>query len=408
MKDRLKPEVYTLENGLTVYYFPSDAPYVTARYVVPFGSGHNTGDIRNGTFHFLEHTVLNRSKQYPEYKAWNTAVGLVGGYSNASTGRRQTAYIVALPIAHKELIDGFFSHIFEPILTEEDVVGERGIIRNERKSKERWFPGSDEISHYIWSEWLSEDKDYIIQRLGSDEDLEAITAEYLNDIHQKHYFSNKGFLMVSGGVSPEFFIEKLKNITTKDAQHPYQARTVVWKDKEYRSMAFTDASRYTYHLGGTTEKDFKKNFIGRFALALLINSVQGPLYTWLRDEKKWTYGLSREIDAGYENTVWIIKIPLSHPEHIPEVRKELLERIRTAFSDEALIAREKERFIGQQTFQFETPDEILDFVSGLYGDYGVFVTETMVRDIITNITSADLLQFLDADIGEILITPKEE
>ncbi len=408
MKDRLALKKYELKNGLTLYHFPSDAPYVTARYVIPFGSGHNTNDIIPGTFHFLEHIILKRSKLYPDYREWSKKVGLVGGYSNASTSRNMTQFIVSVPNEHTELIDGLLSHVLEPLFETEDTEKEKSIIQNERKGKERWFPGADEISHYLWTEWLDEAKDYLYQRLGSDENLASIDAAYLETIHKKYYFNKNSFLIVGGDLDVNPLIEKLESITPTVEAPEFQKRTIAWKDKSYREVSFTDANRYTYRIGGIIEKDFKKNLIARFGMVLLINNVHGYLYNWLRHEKNWVYGVNFETDTNYENAVWQISVPLSHPEHVEEVRQSIKSKIKEAFSDENLIASEKRRFLGQQKFQFETTNEVIDFILGWYGNYGVIITEHMLGEIINGITSEDLLALLDNEIGEILTIPKGE
>jgi len=371
---------------------------------VPVGSGHNTGDIRFGTFHFLEHIVMNRSKAYPEYKQWSKKIGLVGGYTNAMTTRKSSTFIASVPSEHGNLIYGLFDTVFSPIFNEEDIIGERNIIKNERKGKERWFPGDDETGHYLWTEWFSEDPDYIYQRLGRDEDLDAMDASYLQFVHEKYYFNKNSFLMIGGIVDIEPILTLLENVKTNQNSPDLQERKISWKDKEYREASFNDLNRYIYRLGNITEKNFKKNLIGRFALILLTNAVQGPLYRWLRDEKKWVYGIGFEIESTYENNTWQLVIPLSHPDHVADVRSQLLGKIKEAFSDETLIASEKERFLGQQKFQFETVGQKMDFLLGWYRTHQIIVNETMLVEIIDSITSQDLLALLDDTFGEILTT----
>ena len=406
MKDRLKPQIRVLSNGITIYHIPSDVPYVTARFVVPFGSGHNTGDIVPGTFHFLEHVVLLRSKLYPGYREWGTKVGLVGGYSNAATSRSCTSYEVSVPVAHEYLLDGLFSAVHYPVISAEDVIGERGVIRNERKMKERWYPGDDEIEHYMFTEWLLEDADYITQRLGSDENLENITAEYLQGIHEQYYRTGKAFLIISGSFDMDRIVSVLEQVQTTHAAPYFQERAFSWADPQYREVAFTDASRFTYHLGALAQKDIKSDIRCRFGLGMLANSTHGPLFRWLRDEKKWVYGVNVQADSTYENMSFGISLPFSEYGHVAPARAELLDRIKAAFSDEALIAAEKERYLGQQTFQFSTPGEVIGFLLGKYRTYGRFIYETELDAIIQGITSADLLSMLDTAFGELLVMPK--
>lgn len=408
MKSKFPLKVYKLKNGLTINHYFSDSDYVTAKYAVPVGSGHNTNDIIWGTFHFLEHIVLQRSKLFPEIFSWKKEVGKTGGYSNAFTSRSKTVFLASVPKKDQSLIDGLFSSIFDPIFDEESVIGERGIIKNERKSKERWFPGDNEIENYLFTEWIDEDKDYIYQRLGSDQDLDNINSEYLSKIHQTYYRNKNGVLFIGGDVDIEHIISILEKIETTDILPEFQERTFSWKNPDYREVSFTDANRYEYYIAGFYDKDWKKDLIGRFGIGLLINGIQGPLFEWLRNEKKWVYGLDYFSSSFYENSFWYLCVPLSQKENVEEVRKKLKERIKLAFSDKKIIESEKNRFLGKRLYQFETIEDVVNADVNTFCGYGFTISEEDILNTIKNITSEDLLSMLESYGGEILITPKNE
>ena len=61
MRDRQVFEIHQLANGMSVYHYPSDQPYVVIRLRIPFGSAHNTGEILPGTAHFFEHMMFRET-----------------------------------------------------------------------------------------------------------------------------------------------------------------------------------------------------------------------------------------------------------------------------------------------------------------------------------------------------------
>lgn len=408
MKNKFPLTTYKLKNGLTINHYFANSDYITAKYVVPVGSGHNTEDITWGTFHFLEHIVLQRSKLFPELFSWKKEVGKTGGYSNAFTHRSKTVFLASVPKKDERLIDGLFSSVFEPIFNEESVVGERGIIKNERKSKERWFPGQNEIDHYLFTQWASEDKDYIYQRLGTDKDIDSITAEYLSDIHKKYYRNKNGILFIGGDVDINHIISILEKIETTNELPAFQERKYSWADQTYKEVSFVDANRYEYFVGGFFDKNWKKDVIGSFAIGLLINSIQGPLFEWLRNEKKWVYGLDYMNDISYENTFWYLSVPLSKKENVEEVRTKLRQKIVEAFSNQKLIESEKNRFLGKRLYRFETIEDLVEAEVNTICNYDLVLSEEEIIKVVMDIKTEDLLQLLESCTGEILVMPKKK
>src|SRR3989338_1162066 len=135
MKDRLDYIKYTLKNGLTLVYLPMDVEFNTIDYTLPFGHLNNTGQFPGGTFHFLEHMCFHRSKLYPKKDSFEKFLASIGSKINAATSNNFTKYYLSVPSQEIEpALTGLLSHIFNPIIDENDINIERGIIKNERRS----------------------------------------------------------------------------------------------------------------------------------------------------------------------------------------------------------------------------------------------------------------------------------
>ncbi|MDE1940575.1 MAG: insulinase family protein [Patescibacteria group bacterium] len=49
-----------LKNGIMVYHKATDDPFALVSIHIPVGHIHNTGSVRPGAAHFLEHMAMNR------------------------------------------------------------------------------------------------------------------------------------------------------------------------------------------------------------------------------------------------------------------------------------------------------------------------------------------------------------
>lgn len=415
MKDRLACTPAILSNGIKVYLYEKDIPFVCLRYIVPFGHKHNRGEVIPGSFHFLEHLALNRSKEFPECDSFSRFIGLHGGYVNAYTTYRATGFEINFPLSVKErALKGFFSQIFETVFSEEDIKREATIIQNERKRKERWYPGYSEISHFLNTKWRCRDPKFLCTIFGSDKDHAKYNVEYFKNLHER-YHTNQGYLVAAGNIT----LPEIAAIVEKFQTKPYLSPQIAdpeysWKNPQYSEHAFDDESRFEYmvggHFGPITFDDF---FTLKFMGSLLFNSVHGPIYKWLRDEKGWLYEIRFGFDYEHSNTPWTVSFPLSSFKQVDIVRKELLSRIYTALEDEELIQDEVVRTLGREVFQYQRPEDLIEDAEAFLTFFNTTGSETQIRSIIQGMTSAKLLRFFKErivanQIGEVLILPKKK
>jgi zinc protease len=132
-----------LENGLTYYIHPNKYPSnkLELRLVLAAGSLQET-ESQRGVAHFCEHMLFNGTKSYPQ----NTLIehlesfGLsFGADINAHTGFDQTIYYLPIPTDNKQNIDEGFKILrewaSEALFTEKDIDAERGVILEEKRSR---------------------------------------------------------------------------------------------------------------------------------------------------------------------------------------------------------------------------------------------------------------------------------
>lgn len=380
MTDRNLFDKKVLPNGITLYTKIVDTTYSMVELTIPIGSRNSFGQYLPGTFHFLEHMCLDRSKLFPKRHSFKKHLGLKSASSNASTGYDSTSYYFSTPNQHlNDLIPGFLSSLFDPIFSPDDLSLQQTIIRNERQKKERWFPGTTELGQYLSTQWMWDCPVSLEQRLGSDKDLQQMTIERLKQAHQQYFTSDITVLYI--GHQPNQLLEDLLlQIPLTHIQPPAQSwQSQHWVNKDYHRKAFRDVSRhqlyissFTRHTAPSVEQSIGKNFI----LNYLLNHVHGPIYSWLRDDKGWVYDVSYDGGSDWDVTEWNIMIPLNNPDQVDVVRHELWPRIEAALQDRVAIDLEATRALGLRAYHYQTTASFLSSASSDLALYNRIVPES--------------------------------
>jgi predicted Zn-dependent peptidase len=377
MRDRQVFDQIKLKNGITVYSYPmEEVDFFSAHLVVPIGHGNNTDGIIPGSAHMLEHMLMNRSKLHPKLNEYKELLGLKGGYSNAGTSIDDTSYDIDCPSTEFESMwPGFLARPLQPLLSEEDLQNERGVVANER-NRRRWFPGNTELGHYLLTEWKSYNVSTLEQRLGSNEDLGSMTVESLSNL-QKNYYDPRMYLVIGGKFDMGIIRSSIESIETKKRMLPQKIGLTEWKHKDYHEKKFKDVNNMMYMTNAIFHEraDFQTMRGMTFIFNLLTNNVHNNLHHWLREEKGWTYGLSYHISNNIREWSWSLDIPLDEAKHVQAVREELHERIITIISNQDMVSSEVDRIIKSEVFSYQTLDDILDSAMDDLGDYGQIYSE---------------------------------
>jgi len=380
MKDRLIFEKRVLGNGITVFSYPMDVPYASIHLIIPLGHVHNIGRVVPGSFHFLEHMIMDGFKKYPEKNSFGRFVGLKGGAFNAATSLFHTKFELHVPQEiHRESFEGFLNNIFQPILTEEDIALERGIIANERRREEPYFPGGDSLSRHIMTEWKYAVPVTLRQMFGEDSDHSLITEATLKDAHRGHLNSDM-HVFIGGSFDCNSVQELLAKVTVCQRIFPSKYHNIGWHSREFHVYPCEDISRHIYSMGGVfpvvdVRTSIAINFIGQ----LLTNNVHGVLYRWLREEKGWIYEVCFEYNLNKIDGDWEIQFPLNSLEEVDIVRKEIHEKIVSALKNDVNVSHEVERRKSESVFCYQTLNDVLEYAQESLSLYGVIFSEKQIR-----------------------------
>jgi predicted Zn-dependent peptidase len=128
----MHPQTYTLKNGLQVIFIDTKTfPTLTTLLLVGAGSRYEN-EINNGIAHFFEHMAFKGSKKYPNSFVISSTVEGLGGVFNAFTSKDHTGYWIKATNEHFEtMIDVIADMIQNPLLLEEEINREKGVIVEE-------------------------------------------------------------------------------------------------------------------------------------------------------------------------------------------------------------------------------------------------------------------------------------
>ncbi len=417
MEDRLYFHSTRITNGIKVHLKDYGVPFVLVHLIVPLGSAHNNGTtIPFGSVHFLEHLVCGQSMLFPKHNEFAEKIAKLGGYFNAYTDANTTHYILEIRNQFfEELFPLFVSHVLSPLITEEQILKERGIILNEINQESMYFPARNKYGHYFRTEWKNDVVLPLRNTLGSKEDLELLMPDSLMELH-KRYYSKDMTVIVGGDFNHDVVYATLEKISTQN--FPELKKTfspISWKNKDYHTVACNESNEYIYHLGGIIPSTSVEDLPGlRLLGRLLTDSNQGILYKWLRKELGWSYSI--HFDVGYEKLSsvfdWTLELSCNGIHEVESIRANLRQKIESLFTEETYIQEFVETMLHQRCFDFQTIGSVIGHAINSLKYWGIIFTEEEVTKKLHQYTTVDALKnmyakyFADDFVGEFLAIPE--
>lgn len=192
----------TLSNGIRVV--AEEIPYLKSVSIgVWVGNGsRNEKKEENGISHFIEHMLFKGTKKRSAAQIADE-IDAVGGQINAFTAREYTCFYTKTLDAHAEIaMDILSDMIFNPKLSEEDIILERGVINEEINMYED-SPEDLVYDLYSYAAWGDTPMGRTI--LGTPETLEKINSDSMRAYIKSHYTSDNIIISVSGNLCENFF-----------------------------------------------------------------------------------------------------------------------------------------------------------------------------------------------------------
>lgn len=220
-----------LDNGLKILLYPTNKTknfYITVSThfgaeVMKYKKNDKVYEVTKGSAHFLEHRVMDFTKN----KKAMEKISEYGSLVNAYTTYNGTNYNI---FGNEKIIDNMtmlFDAVFKAKIRKEDVEKERGIILEE------YYMYHDD-PYYLLQTKLNENtfnKSFIkYPVLGTTNGIETVTDKELTRLYNDFYTLDNMFIVVVGNFNKESVLDFIKEYTNK--LKPTKCTSKIIKDKE--------------------------------------------------------------------------------------------------------------------------------------------------------------------------------
>lgn len=192
---------FTLANGMHVVVVPDHrAPVVTHMVWYRVGAADEPRGT-SGIAHFLEHLMFKSTDKIP-IGEFSKIVSRLGGQDNAFTGHDATAYFQR--IAKDRLgtvMEMEADRMVNLRLTEKEVLTERDVILEERRSRIENNPGA--IFDEQMNAALFMNHPYGVPVIGWEHEIAKLSPQDAMTFYKHFYAPNNAILVVSGDVTPD-------------------------------------------------------------------------------------------------------------------------------------------------------------------------------------------------------------
>lgn len=201
---------FTLQNKLPVLFIETDTfPSFTALLLIKAGSRYEN-EKNNGIAHFFEHMAFKGSTKYPDSLTIASTIEGLGGIFNAYTDKDHTGYYIKAPTEKFELVlDVLSQMLLEPLLKEEEIEREKGVIIEEMNMYED--SPSRKIGD-IFQELLYKGTPLGMDIIGSKKTVTSSTRQTFLDYMNTWYKPSNAVLAISGGFKKSPYAENYLEI----------------------------------------------------------------------------------------------------------------------------------------------------------------------------------------------------
>lgn len=205
--------IYTekLNNGINVYLYPTDKSknfYATVSThfgaeVMKYKKGSKVYNVTKGSAHFLEHRVMDFTKNKDAAKKINELGSIVNAYTTYN-GTNYNIFGTEDILTNLTLL---FDRVFKANIRKENVESERGIILEEyyMYNSDPYYKAQTTLFKNLFNEGFLK---YTV--LGTEEGIKTVTHEELTRLYKDFYTPNNMFIVVTGNFDKDEVLKFIK------------------------------------------------------------------------------------------------------------------------------------------------------------------------------------------------------
>lgn len=232
---------FKLKNGLEVVVIPDHrTPVVTHMVWYRVGSADEEAG-RSGLAHFLEHLMFKGTEKNPSGR-FSNILAEIGGQENAFTSQDYTAYFQRTTKDRLPLLMEFEAdRMTGLVLTDENVLPERDVVLEERRSRTDNDPGA-QLSEAVQAA-LFANHPYGNPIIGWEHEIRQLNRADALAFYRRHYAPNNAILIVAGDVTPDevrTLAEKTYGVIPADSSIAPRARPQEPEPRTHRRVELID------------------------------------------------------------------------------------------------------------------------------------------------------------------------
>ncbi|MAG96245.1 MAG: pitrilysin family protein [Alphaproteobacteria bacterium] len=243
------PTTFTLENGMQVVMIPDHrAPVVTHMVWYKVGAADEPPG-KSGVAHLLEHLMFKGTAKVPG-GAFSKTVARLGGRENAFTAHDYTGYFQTVAAGRlATVMELEADRMVNLVLSEADVLTERDVVMEERRSRTDNDPGALLSEHMAAGQYLAHP--YRLPVIGWAHEASRLVRADVLAFYDTWYAPNNAILIVAGDITETILrplAERIYGALPVESvpprvrpQEPPQlaARRVVLEDARVRQPSFS-------------------------------------------------------------------------------------------------------------------------------------------------------------------------
>jgi len=365
---------HQLDNGLKVIFVDTKSfSTITTLLLVGAGSRYEN-EKNNGIAHFFEHMAFKGSKKYPNSFLISSTIEGIGAIFNAFTGKDHTGYWIKATNKHfDKTIDVLSDMVIHPLLSEEEIEREKGVIIEEYNLYEDTpYRKVSEIFEGLLYKGNALGYDIVGTKENVKSFKKSVFTEYINDLYQP----DNAVLVVAGGIEGQqdkylkLIKEKFDN--WKKTKDPDGYQKIIEKQTQPQLLIKTKKTEQAHFCIGHRAFSFfdDRKYALNVLSVILGGGMSSRLFIQVRERRGLCYYIStgREHYADAGNIVTqagIINDLKKIKEAIKVILKEQQKIVEGNFS-EVELDRAKELIKGRFLINIEDSSQVANFYASKY------------------------------------------
>lgn len=340
-----------------------DNPTVTVLVLVEAGSKYETKE-KNGISHFLEHMCFKGTTNRPTTSGLSEELDAMGCQYNAFTSEEYTGYYAkgkSTDFAH--LLDVVSDLYLNPLLKEEEVEKEKGVIADEINLREDTPMYK---VHEVWTNLLYGDQPAGWKVLGSRENVRAMKREDFVAYRKAHYVARATTVVVAGNIAPtQAFKEISKQFKKIPASKKSNKKKVTDRQTAPQVAVHYKETDQTHLVLGVRSFPVgdKRNPIISVLSAVLGSGMSSRLFRKIRDEMGVGYYVNAGNDPFTDHGFFAVSAGVANhrAEEVVHAILAELELLKHELVSKEELGKVKEHLVGMMYLGLESSDSLAEY-----------------------------------------------